>query len=112
HVSASVLNMLCKACIMTGRRVCKMMVNAENLSAVLKVKSIMDSGMFYGIQKGAVAALQSSQDWYKNLNRVYKKRRDLIFKLADKLNCSYDKNAVGMFVWAKLPAGIDSAEKF
>ena len=32
--------------------------------------------------------------------------------LADKLNCVYDRNAVGMFVWAKLPAGISSAEKF
>jgi len=106
------LNSLSKTFNMAGWRVGMMMGNAENLNAVLKVKSNMDSGMFYGIQKGAVAALQSSPDWYKNLNRVYKKRRDLIFKLADKLNCSYDKNAVGMFVWAKLPAGIDSAEKF
>ena len=38
--------------------------------------------------------------------------RDLIFQLADKLNCTYDPKAVGMFVWAKLPANIKSAESF
>src|SRR5690606_35605207 len=84
------LNSLSKTFNMAGWRIGMMMGSAENLNAVLKVKSNMYSGMFYGIQKGAVAALQSSPDWYKNLNRVYKKRRDLIFKLADKLNCSYD----------------------
>jgi len=106
------LNSLSKTFNMAGWRVGMMLGNEENINAVLKVKSNMDSGMFYGIQKGAVKALQSSTDWYKNLNRIYKRRRDLIFKLADKLNCSYDKNAVGMFVWAKLPGGIDSSEKF
>lgn len=106
------LNSLSKTFNMAGWRVGMMLGNEDNINAVLKVKSNMDSGMFYGIQKGAVKALQSSADWYKNLNRIYKRRRDLIFKLADKLNCSYDKNAVGMFVWAKLPGGINSSEKF
>lgn len=106
------LNSLSKTFNMAGWRVGMMLGNEENINAVLKVKSNMDSGMFYGIQKGAITALQSSADWYKNLNRVYKRRKDLIFKLADKLNCRYDKNAVGMFVWAKLPEGVDSSEKF
>ena len=106
------LNSLSKTFNMAGWRVGMMLGNEENINAVLKVKSNMDSGMFYGIQKGAISALQSSPEWYKNLNRIYKRRRDLIFKLADKLNCSYDKNAVGMFVWAKLPEGINSSEKF
>ena len=72
----------------------------------------MDSGMFYGIQKGAVAALESTDAWYSNLNEVYKERRDLIFKLADKLGCVYDEHAVGMFVWAKLPISVNSSEEF
>ena len=72
----------------------------------------MDSGMFYGIQKGAIAALKSEQDWFDEFNTVYKKRQQLMFQLVEKLNCDYDKNAVGMFVWAKLPAGAASSEKF
>lgn len=72
----------------------------------------MDSGMFYGIQKGAVKALELSSQWYADLNRVYKKRRKLVFKLADSLGCTYDKEAVGMFVWARIPKAYNSSEAF
>jgi aspartate/methionine/tyrosine aminotransferase len=72
----------------------------------------MDSGMFYGIQKGAITALKSTEAWFDRLNTLYRDRRKLILELADKLNCSYDKSSVGMFVWAKLPEGSPSAEAF
>ncbi|WP_435315460.1 pyridoxal phosphate-dependent aminotransferase [Cellulophaga fucicola] len=106
------LNSLSKTFNMAGWRVGMVLGSKEHLDAVLKVKSNMDSGMFYGIQKGAIAALKSSKDWFSDLNKVYASRRDLIFQLADKLNCTYDKNAVGMFVWAKLPADSVSSEEF
>lgn len=106
------LNSLSKTFNMAGWRVGMVLGSAEHINAVLKVKSNMDSGMFYGIQKGAIAALKSSKDWFTTLNKVYATRRDLIFQLADKLNCTYDKNAVGMFVWAKLPIGSSSSEEF
>ncbi|MCM5661395.1 pyridoxal phosphate-dependent aminotransferase [Galbibacter mesophilus] len=106
------LNSLSKTFNMAGWRVGFIFGNATFLDAVLKVKSNMDSGMFYGLQKGAVKALESSSDWYSGLNEVYQKRRALIFQLAEKLNCSYDENASGMFVWAKLPKEITSAEEF
>jgi len=64
------------------------------------------------IQKGAIEALKSDADWFKSLNQVYATRRNLIYKLIDKLGATYDKNAVGMFVWAKLPAGSKSSEAY
>lgn len=106
------LNSLSKTFNMAGWRVGMVLGAEKHIKNILKVKSNMDSGMFYGIQKGAVQALQSSDDWYENLNGVYSKRRELIYLLADKLNCSYDRNASGMFVWAKLPGGSPSAEGF
>jgi aspartate/methionine/tyrosine aminotransferase len=72
----------------------------------------MDSGMFYGIQKGAIAALESGDDWFVGLNKVYSARRELIFQLADTLGCTYDREAVGMFVWAKLPLDSVASEEF
>ena len=66
----------------------------------------MDSGMFYGIQKGAIEALNSSNDWFIELNKTYQMRRRLIWKLASKLGCSFDQNSSGLFVWAKLPNGL------
>jgi aspartate/methionine/tyrosine aminotransferase len=70
----------------------------------------MDSGMFYGIQKGAIEALHLSDDWFENQNKEYEERRKLIFKIADKLGCTYDKNSTGLFVWAKIPEGKSSEE--
>lgn len=106
------LNSLSKTFNMAGWRVGMVLGSAEHINAVLKVKSNMDSGMFYGIQKGAVAALKSGPEWFEELDKVYTKRRELMFQLADKLSCTYDKNAVGMFVWCKLPEGAKASEEF
>jgi len=106
------LNSLSKTFNMAGWRVGFVLGSADHINAILKVKSNMDSGMFYGIQKGAIKALQSTDDWYNDLNDVYRKRRKFIWQLADKLGCTYDTKAVGMFVWAKLPKTVVSAEKF
>jgi len=106
------LNSLSKTFNMAGWRVGMVSGKGEFIDAILKVKSNMDSGMFYGIQKGAVEALKLGKEWFNAQNKIYKKRRDLIFELADKLGCEYDKEGVGMFVWAKLPKGSTSAEIF
>ena len=106
------LNSLSKTFNMAGWRVGMVLGSAEHITAVLKVKSNMDSGMFYGIQMGAIAALQSGAEWFEALDRVYTKRRELMFQLADKLGCTYDTNAVGMFVWCKLPEGAGPSEEF
>ncbi len=106
------LNSLSKTFNMAGWRVGFVLGSADHINAILKVKSNMDSGMFYGIQKGAIKALQSTDDWYYDLNDVYRKRRKFIWQLAEKLGCTYDTKAVGMFVWAKLPKTVVSAEKF
>ena len=106
------LNSLSKTFNMAGWRVGMVLGNATLIDAVLKVKSNMDSGMFYGIQKGAVEALKSDKSWFDAMNAVYKKRRVLTEKLAEKLGCEVYKEGVGLFVWAKLPAGIISAEDF
>ena len=104
------LNSLSKTFNMAGWRVGMVLGNSNYIEQILKVKSNMDSGMFYGIQKGAIEALQLSDDWFKNQNKEYEERRELIFKIADKLNCTYNKNSTGLFVWAKIPKGKTSEE--
>jgi len=89
------LNSLSKTFNMAGWRVGMVLGKAGHIQSILKVKSNMDSGMFYGIQKGAIAALQSGKKWFEHLDEVYSSRRELMFQLADKLGCTYDKNAVG-----------------
>jgi aspartate/methionine/tyrosine aminotransferase len=106
------LNSLSKTFNMAGWRVGMVLGNATCIDAVLKVKSNMDSGMFFGIQKGAIEALKSGPSWFEEMNLIYKKRRVLTEQLAETLGCQVYKEGVGLFVWAKLPLGIISAEKF
>lgn len=105
------LNSLSKSFNMAGWRVGMLSGAAHHITNVIKVKSNMDSGMFYGVQKGAIAALNSSKTWFEHLNTIYTKRRALVWQLAAQLDCIFDKNTAGMFVWAKLPNGRD-AEQF
>ena len=106
------LNSLSKTFNMAGWRVGMVLGNPEIIDAILKVKSNMDSGMFYGIQKGAVAALNCDESWFEDQNKIYRRRRELTEQLAEKLGCKVYKEGVGLFVWAKLPEGIESSEKF
>ena len=99
------LNSLSKSFNMAGWRVGMLLGATPILEEVLKVKTQMDSGMFYGIQQGAIAALKVSSEWFENMNEIYQKRRKLIWQIAEALDCTFDKNTSGMFVWAKIPAG-------
>ena len=104
------LNSLSKTFNMAGWRVGMVLGNQKYINEILKVKSNMDSGMFYGIQKGAIEALSLSDSWFLEQNKIYTERRNLIWQLADKLDCVYDRNSTGLFVWAKIPAGKKSEE--
>ena len=105
------LNSLSKTFNMAGWRVGMVLGAADYISAILQVKSNMDSGMFYGIQKGAIAAMNQAKTWFEDLNAVYASRRTIVWKILDVFNCSYNKDTAGLFVWAKLPDGMD-AEAF
>ena len=102
------LNSLSKTFNMAGWRVGMLTGSAEHLQNVIKVKSNMDSGMFYGIQKGAIEALNSSKNWFNDLNKIYAERRALVWELATALNCTFETTTSGMFVWAKLPSAVKS----
>ena len=102
------LNSLSKTFNMAGWRVGMLIGDKAYINSIVKVKSNMDSGMFYGIQKGAIEALNSPKNWFSDLNFVYSERRKLIWELATALNCNFEVNTSGMFVWAKLPDGVSS----
>ncbi|SFU16147.1 Aspartate/methionine/tyrosine aminotransferase [Algoriphagus locisalis] len=99
------LNSLSKAFNMPGWRVGMLAGREDWITKVLKVKSNMDSGMFLGIQKGAIAALNLGESWFTDIESTYQSRRKLVWKLADKLNLTYDTKAAGLFVWCKVSDG-------
>jgi aspartate/methionine/tyrosine aminotransferase len=99
------LNSLSKTFNMPGWRIGMLCGRADWVSEVLKVKSNMDSGMFLGLQKGAIAALSLGKNWFAELGQLYQNRRKLVWKLADLLELSYAKDSAGLFVWCKVPSG-------
>lgn len=98
------LNSLSKSSNMAGWRVGMLVGKAAWINEVLRFKSNMDSGMFQPVQMAAVKALELEQDWYNELNAIYRARRKKVFELLELLDCTFDTKQVGMFVWAKIPA--------
>jgi aspartate/methionine/tyrosine aminotransferase len=98
------LNSLSKSHNMAGWRIGMVTGKAEFINPVLRFKSNMDSGMFLPLQMAAVQALKNDKTWFGELNKVYKERQKKVFEMMDLLDCQYDVNQSGMFVWAKIPA--------
>jgi LL-diaminopimelate aminotransferase len=106
------LNSLSKSHNMAGWRIGWVAGNKEYIDAVLRVKSNMDSGMFLGLQQAAVEALKNGADWFRQLNEVYRKRKEAACKILDILECTYSSKQSGLFVWAKVPAHVADVEKW
>ena len=60
--------------------------------------------MFLPLQMAAVTALKNDKSWFDELNKTYRTRQQKAFEMMQLLDCQYDKNQSGMFVWAKIPA--------
>jgi len=106
------LNSLSKSHNMAGWRVGMVAGHREYIAGILKVKSNMDSGMFRGIQAAAAEALGNPPSWYDTVNSVYAKRRKIAEEIMNTLNCRFDRNQTGLFVWGRLPEGITSCEQY
>lgn len=98
------LNSLSKSSNMAGWRIGMLIANEARIGEILRFKSNMDSGMYLPLQLAAAKALNLDKSWYTQLNEEYRERRQKVFEIMDLLGCTYDKNQVGLFVWAKIPA--------
>ncbi|MEM1319587.1 MAG: aminotransferase class I/II-fold pyridoxal phosphate-dependent enzyme [Bacteroidota bacterium] len=97
------LNSLSKSHNMAGWRIGMLAGHQQHINNVLKFKSNMDSGMYRPLQLAAVEALDSSVNWYRQLNDTYRQRRKKVYELLDTLGCRYEKGQTGLFVWAAIP---------
>jgi aspartate/methionine/tyrosine aminotransferase len=105
------LNSLSKSHNMAGWRIGMVAGNAAFINSILRVKSNMDSGMFQPLQAAAVEALNSSPQWYKELNAVYSRRRMVAEEIMKLLSCSFDPDQSGLFLWGKIPSAFKSSEE-
>ncbi|GAB3807729.1 aminotransferase class I/II-fold pyridoxal phosphate-dependent enzyme [Spirosoma humi] len=104
------LNSLSKSHNMAGWRIGWMAGAKPYVDSVLSIKSNVDSGQFKPLLDAATEALANSDDWHRERNAVYQGRLDAIHALLDALDCSYSTDQEGLFIWAKLPDSVPSAE--
>ncbi|MFC3196205.1 pyridoxal phosphate-dependent aminotransferase [Parapedobacter deserti] len=97
------LNSLSKSANMAGWRVGMLVGTEARIGEIMRFKSNMDSGMFLPIQMAAAEALAQGPEWYEQLNDTYRRRREKVCQLLTMLGCVYDRQQVGLFVWAKIP---------
>jgi LL-diaminopimelate aminotransferase len=99
---------LSKTYNMTGWRVGWACGNAQLVSALAKVKSNIDSGIFSAVQLAGIAALEGPQEYISNMCRLYQERRDTLLKGLDVLGWQAQKPKATFYVWIKIPGKADS----
>lgn len=106
------LNSLSKCLSMAGWRVGMLIGAPEYIGWVLRVKSNIDSGQPLFVMKGAVAALQSGDEWYKEINAAYGARQAIAHRIMDALGCECRGGQQGLFLWGRIPNDKVSAEAY
>ena len=94
---------LSKSYNMAGWRVGFMCGNKEVISALKRVKSYLDYGIFQPIQISAITALNETQDCVNQIRDRYKMRRNRLVDGLNKIGWEIEKPKATMFVWAKIP---------
>ena len=100
---------LSKTFNMTGWRIGFAVGNAEIISALGRVKSNLDSGVFEAIQWAAMRALSSGGVDEETLN-TYRERRDLLVKGLQKLGLEVKAPRATFYLWVEVPTGFTSEE--
>ena len=103
---------LSKTCNMTGWRIGFALGRAEAISALLRVKSNIDSGVFTAIQMTAIDALKNSFGFSKKTNILYRKRRDLLVSGLKELGFPVKSNPATFYVFTRLPQGYSHSTDF
>jgi LL-diaminopimelate aminotransferase len=101
---------LSKTCNMTGWRIGWVCGNSKVVSALARVKSNIDSGIFQAIQESGIEALNLPSDFLKTLNSVYQERRDVLVDGLNRMGWRVEKPRATFYVWIPVPTGYTSAE--
>ena len=95
---------LSKSYNMAGWRVGFIVGNKKLVSALQKIKSWIDYGMFTPIQVAATVALDEHGDLVEEIViPKYKKRRDVMIEAFKNAGWDLAKPKSSMFIWAKIP---------
>ena len=96
---------LSKSFNVTGARIGFLVGREDVVSAFAKLRGQIDFGMFFPIQKAAIACLNGPRDEVEAQRLKYQERRDVLCDGLEGLGWERPNAHGSMFVWAKLPGG-------
>lgn len=96
---------LSKSFNVTGARIGFLVGREDVVSTFAKLRSQIDFGMFFPIQKAAIACLNGPRDEVEAQRLKYQERRDALCDGLEDLGWERPNAHGSMFVWAKLPGG-------
>ena len=96
---------LSKSFNVTGARIGFLVGREDVVSAFAKLRSQIDFGMFFPIQKAAIACFNGPRDEVEAQRLKYQERRDALCDGLEDLGWERPNAHGSMFVWAKLPGG-------
>lgn len=96
---------LSKSFNVTGARIGFLVGREDVVSAFAKLRGQIDFGMFFPIQKAAIACLNGPRDEVEAQRLKYQERRDALCDGLEGLGWERPNAHASMFVWAKLPGG-------
>lgn len=96
---------LSKSFNVTGARIGFLVGRKDVVSAFAKLRGQIDFGMFFPIQKAAIACLNGPRDEVEAQRLKYQERRDALCDGLEGLGWERPNAHGSMFVWAKLPGG-------
>lgn len=96
---------LSKSFNVTGARIAFLVGREDVVSAFAKLRGQIDFGMFFPIQKAAIACLNGPRDEVEAQRLKYQERRDALCDGLEGLGWERPNAHGSMFVWAKLPGG-------
>jgi len=88
---------------MAGWRVGYMVGNRELVTALARMKSYHDYGMFTPIQVASIIALEGPQDCVETVRRVYQGRRDVLCSGMKAIGWDVEVPKATMYIWAPIP---------
>lgn len=99
---------LSKTYNMTGWRIGFAVGHKDVISALGKVKSNLDSGVFQAIQEAGIEALSSDDTIIDNTRRRYQKRRDILVSGLNKAGLEAEIPQATFYLWVSVPQGFTS----
>ena len=94
---------LSKTYNMPGWRVGFCVGNSTLVSALARMKSYLDYGIFQPIQIAAIVALNGPQDCVAEIRRMYQSRRDVLCDGLERIGWKVNRPQATMFVWLEIP---------